>query len=94
MAFLKKTDHVSLLVVAPRLVAGLLGDSDLPPIGSSIWEDTHVLFPFPGSFETYRNAFTGEVKHLPGADEKVAVSELLADFPVALCMLGESPIAA
>jgi (1->4)-alpha-D-glucan 1-alpha-D-glucosylmutase len=91
VAFLRKNDYVSLLVVAPRLVAGLLGESELPPMGSNVWVDTHVLFPFPGSFETYRNAFTGAVKRLPCADTKIAVSELLADFPVALCMLGESP---
>jgi (1->4)-alpha-D-glucan 1-alpha-D-glucosylmutase len=94
VAFLRKNDLVSLLVVAPRLVAGLLADSDFPPMGSSVWEDTHVLFPFPGSFATYRNAFTGAVKHLSSADAKIAVSELLADFPVALCMLGESPVLA
>ena len=94
VAFLRQDDHVSLLVVAPRLVAGLLGDSDLPPIGSSVWEDTHILLPFPGSFETYRNAFTGAVEHLPGADATIAVSELLAHFPVALCLLGESPFPA
>jgi (1->4)-alpha-D-glucan 1-alpha-D-glucosylmutase len=91
VAFLRKNDRESLLVVAPRLVAGLLGDSDLPPIGSSIWKDTHILLPFPGSFETYRNAFTGAIEHLPGADAKIALSDLLADFPVGLCVLGESP---
>jgi maltooligosyltrehalose synthase len=77
---------MSLVVVAPGLVAGLVGGSDLPPIGLSGWEDTHILLPFPGSFETYR--ITGAVKHLPSADAKIAVSELLADFPVELCMLG------
>jgi (1->4)-alpha-D-glucan 1-alpha-D-glucosylmutase len=89
VAFLRKRDETSLLVVAPRLIAGLLGDSDLPPIGPSVWGDTHVAFPFPGSYETYRNAFTGAVKHLSGADAKIAVAELLADFPVALCILEE-----
>jgi (1->4)-alpha-D-glucan 1-alpha-D-glucosylmutase len=91
VAFLQKNDHVSLLVVVPRLVAGLLGDSDLPPMGSSIWKDTQVSLPFPGAFETYQNAFTGAVTPLPSADTKIAVSDLLADFPVALCMLGEPP---
>jgi (1->4)-alpha-D-glucan 1-alpha-D-glucosylmutase len=91
VVFLRKNAQGSLLVVAPRLVAGLLRDSDLPPMGSSVWEDTYVLFPLAGSFETYRNAFTGAVKHLPSADGKIAVSELLADFPVALCIPSESP---
>jgi hypothetical protein len=79
-------DNMSLVVVAPGLVAGLVGGSDLPPIGSSGCEDTHILLPFPGSFETCR--ITGAVKHLPSADAKIAVSELLADFPVELCVLG------
>ncbi|MFZ0297394.1 MAG: malto-oligosyltrehalose synthase [Candidatus Sulfotelmatobacter sp.] len=94
VAFLRKNDQVNLLVVAPRLVAGLLGNTDLPPMGSRVWEDTRVLFPFPGAFETYRNAFTGVVKCLPIADSRIALSELLADFPVALCMLGKSPVPA
>lgn len=64
IAFLRKNGSGSLLAVAPRLVAGLLGDSDFPPVGSSVWGDTHVLLPFPGSFETYRNAFTGAVELL------------------------------
>jgi (1->4)-alpha-D-glucan 1-alpha-D-glucosylmutase len=93
VAFLRNDDHTSVLVVAPRLVAGLLGDSDLPPLGSTVWEETHVLLPHPGSFETYRNAFTGAVKPLPGAEARIPLSELLADFPVALCILGESPSA-
>jgi hypothetical protein len=50
------------------------------------------LDPFAGSIETSRNAFTGAVKHLSSVDAKIAVSELLADFPVALCMIGESPV--
>jgi maltooligosyltrehalose synthase len=72
----------------------LLGDSNLPPIGLKVWEDTHILVPSCDSCETYRNAFTGEVMGLPKADAKIAVSELLAHFPAALCMLGESPVSA
>jgi (1->4)-alpha-D-glucan 1-alpha-D-glucosylmutase len=92
VAFIRKSDNASVLVVVPRLVASLLGDSNLPPIGSKVWEDTNILVPFCGSCETYRNAFTGEVIDLPKADAKIAVSELLAHFPAALCMLGESPV--
>jgi (1->4)-alpha-D-glucan 1-alpha-D-glucosylmutase len=92
VAFIRKSDNASVLVVVPRLVASLLGDSNLPPIGSKVWEDTHILVPFRGSCETYRNVFTEEVMDLPKADAKIAVSELLAHFPAALCMLGESPV--
>jgi (1->4)-alpha-D-glucan 1-alpha-D-glucosylmutase len=92
VAFIRKTDDASVLVVAPRLVAGLIGDSNLEPIGSRVWQDTHISVPFCGFFEKYRNVFTGEGMDLPKADTKIAVSELLAHFPAALCMLGESPV--
>jgi (1->4)-alpha-D-glucan 1-alpha-D-glucosylmutase len=94
VAFLRENDHTSVLVAAPRLVAGLLGDRDLPPMGPSVWEDTRILFPFPRLFETYRNAFTGAVNRVPSADAGIAVCEVLADFPVALCLLGESSVPA
>jgi hypothetical protein len=94
VAFIRKSDNASVLVAVPRLVASLLGDSNLPPIGSKVWEDTNILVPVCGSCETFRNAFTGEVIDLPKADAKIAVSELLSHFPAALCMLGESPVSA
>jgi (1->4)-alpha-D-glucan 1-alpha-D-glucosylmutase len=90
VAFTRRFDNASVLVVVPRLVASLLGDSHLPPIGSNVWEDTHIHVPFCGSSGKYRNAFTGEVGDPPKADAKIAVSELLAHFPAALCSLGES----
>jgi (1->4)-alpha-D-glucan 1-alpha-D-glucosylmutase len=93
VAFLRKDSDMSLLVVAPRLVARLLGGSDLPPMGLNVWEDTHVVFP-SGSTETYRNAFTGAVQQIPGDDGRLAVSELLAGFPVALYVLGDSSVPA
>ncbi len=79
-----------MLVVVPRLVAGLLNDIDLPPIGPRIWDETHVLLPFRSSSEKCRNAFTGEVLDLQQTDgyAKIGVSKTLAEFPVALCLLG------
>jgi len=76
-------------VIVPRLVAGLLNDRDVPPIGPRIWEDTHVLLPFCSCSKKYRNVFTGEALELQKSDnyEKIAVSEALAEFPVALCLL-------
>jgi len=91
VAFVRKVHNACVLVVVPRLVASLLGDSDLPPIGSTVWEDTHILVPSRRSGEKYLNVFTGEVVDLPKADGKVAVSELLAHFPAALCLLCETP---
>jgi (1->4)-alpha-D-glucan 1-alpha-D-glucosylmutase len=90
VAFMRKAGHASVLVVVPRLVANALSDGNLPPIGSNVWEDAHVLIPACDSSEECRNAFTGEVIGFSKADAKIAISELLAHFPVALCLLGAS----
>jgi (1->4)-alpha-D-glucan 1-alpha-D-glucosylmutase len=89
VAFARKSGTTRALVVVPRLVAGLLNDIDLPPIGPRIWDDTHVLLPFRSCSEKCRNAFTGEVLDLQKTDEyaKIGVSKALAEFPVALCLL-------
>jgi (1->4)-alpha-D-glucan 1-alpha-D-glucosylmutase len=86
VAFARKSESSTVLVVVPRLVAGLLGDVDLPPIGPQVWEDTQILLPFCGS-ATYRNAFTEEVLNLRKGDgyATIALSTILANFPVALC---------
>jgi (1->4)-alpha-D-glucan 1-alpha-D-glucosylmutase len=89
VAFIRKSEAASAVVVVPRLVAGLLNDIDLPPVGPRIWGDTHVLLPFRSCSEKCRNAFTGEVLDLQKTDEyaKIGVSNALAEFPVALCLL-------
>jgi (1->4)-alpha-D-glucan 1-alpha-D-glucosylmutase len=89
VAFARQSGTMRALVVVPRLIAGLLNDIDLPPIGPRIWEDSHVLLPFRSS-EKCRNAFTGEVLDLQKTDEnaKIGVAEALAEFPVALYLLG------
>jgi (1->4)-alpha-D-glucan 1-alpha-D-glucosylmutase len=89
VAFARKFGTTRALVVVPRLVAGLLNDIDLPPIGPRVWDDTHVLLPFRSGSGKCRNAFTGEVLDLQKTDEyaKIGVSKALAEFPVALCLL-------
>jgi (1->4)-alpha-D-glucan 1-alpha-D-glucosylmutase len=90
VAFARKSETSSALVVVPRLVAGLLNDSDVPPIGARIWEDTHILIPFCSCSGKYQNLFTGEALDLQKDNgfEKIAVSNLLGEFPAALCFLG------
>ncbi len=90
VAFARKSGTTRALVVVPRLVAGLLNDMDLPPIGPGIWDDTHVLLPVFSGSEKCRNAFTGQVLDLQKNDEyaRIGVSKALAEFPVALCLLG------
>ncbi len=83
VAFARKSKTAMVLVVVPRLVAGLLNGIDGAPIGPHVWEDTSVLLPFTNDSEKYCNALTGEVlspRHIDGR-ARVDVSKLLADFP-------------
>ncbi len=74
------------IVVAPRLLAQLTpwGTDSLtasPPLGSDIWEDTHVsVGSVPSS--PLKNLFTGQVFSLE--TPRVPVASALSDFPVAL----------
>jgi (1->4)-alpha-D-glucan 1-alpha-D-glucosylmutase len=84
VAFFRRTMSNTLLVLVPRLIAGLVGEKDIPPVGPEVWQDTFLTLPsgtFPKSF---RNAFTGSVLDLNNSGGRVAVSRLLAEFPVAL----------
>ena len=87
VAFVRSGEGTNVLVVVPRLVARLLDDSDVPPIGPNVWEDTEILFPSRVSFDSCQNAFTGENASLAKPGVKIAVSELLRHFPAALCLL-------
>jgi (1->4)-alpha-D-glucan 1-alpha-D-glucosylmutase len=84
VAFARKTEEATLLVVAPRLMAGLLDNADVSPIGPQIWADTNVTVPFCHCGKQYRNVLTGK---LLNSEQEVKVSEFFAEFPVALCLL-------
>ena len=102
VAFLRRLEGASVLVVAPCLIATLLSENgdnmDLPPIGPEVWKDTYVLLPSSNSYESYRNAFTGKTlalqKDVQRIDShnnefvRIEVSEVLGEFPVALYLEG------
>ena len=72
------------VVAVPRLIASLLPDSSVPPLGAAVWGDTRVELP-PELSNTYRDAFTGWTLRTPN-DQQGALSaaELFRAFPVAL----------
>jgi (1->4)-alpha-D-glucan 1-alpha-D-glucosylmutase len=88
VAFERHMGSASALVIVPRLVAGLLNESTLPPIGSEVWQDTRISFPSHGPSEVYRNIYTGESLEAQAGDggSTINVADALADFPVALCI--------
>jgi len=87
VAFARKSEKKSVLVVVPRLVGGLLSGAELPPIGATIWDDTRLIFPFRGCGTGYRNVFTRE---LLGSDSAISIAAALAEFPVALLVSEDS----
>ncbi|MFZ0815927.1 MAG: malto-oligosyltrehalose synthase [Candidatus Sulfotelmatobacter sp.] len=84
VAFARRFKNTSAFVVVPRLISNLLNDFDVPPIGSQAWQDTDVVLPPYDIGKQYRNVFTGEVLK---PEEKMNVSQILSEFPVALCLL-------
>jgi (1->4)-alpha-D-glucan 1-alpha-D-glucosylmutase len=91
IAFARKYEGLTAIVIVPRLVAGLInevvsgdasasGENDPAPLGPQVWGDTHVLLPDDGG-EKYRNVITREVADVNG---QLNVSQALANFPVAL----------
>jgi (1->4)-alpha-D-glucan 1-alpha-D-glucosylmutase len=86
VAFARKSGSISTLTIVPRLVAGLLDDFDLPPVGPGVWHDTHVLVPATAGRNRYRNVLSGIVLAPQSIDgyTKVDLAQALADLPVAL----------
>ena len=73
VAFIRKFESASLLVVVPRLVGGLLNGSERPPVGPEVWNDTLVELPACACSRTYHNVFTGEILPLQKTETGSAI---------------------
>jgi (1->4)-alpha-D-glucan 1-alpha-D-glucosylmutase len=83
-AFARQTDSAAVLVVVPRLLASLTSAADQPPLGDAVWGDTYLQLPAELVTKRWRNVYTGET--ITANDEKLALSSVLATFPVALLL--------
>jgi (1->4)-alpha-D-glucan 1-alpha-D-glucosylmutase len=88
VAFVRKNAQSAMVVVAPRLIANLGGDTIGPPLGRDRWGDTSVSLPTQLQSASFRNLFTGEIvsPSEPGFSEsgRWPIGDLLAAFPVAV----------
>jgi (1->4)-alpha-D-glucan 1-alpha-D-glucosylmutase len=86
--FVRRSGNVCAVVVAPRLIAGLLRDSEMPPLATQVWEDTQLLLPESVQYGHYRNVFTRQVLRPAERNGSMGLplSEVLVDFPVALLL--------
>jgi (1->4)-alpha-D-glucan 1-alpha-D-glucosylmutase len=85
IGFARRDEDQVVLLVVPRLTAGLLPDPVHPPIGHEVWDDTGVLAP-KGAATHYRNILTGEVLPVQTRDGQAVLplAEVLGVLPVAL----------
>jgi (1->4)-alpha-D-glucan 1-alpha-D-glucosylmutase len=85
-AFARKSETATLVVVAPRFFSRLIQKQDELPVGKTVWADMFLSVPFEAAGVSYRNIFTGEIvsSWKYGDATAFSVSEILANFPVAL----------
>ena len=100
VAFIRRFEATSMIVIVPRFIAGLLtgngngnhsdGAFDVPPIGPTVWQDTQVLLPSSDDGGNYHNIFTGQQlePHKNAGAARIDLAQVFAEFPLALCRQG------
>ncbi len=79
LAFIRQHENQQVLIVIPHKVS-LLDIEDSLPLGKTIWEDTYLKMP-DMRVSDWGHIFTKQtLKH----EEQIKLSDLLADFPVAM----------
>jgi (1->4)-alpha-D-glucan 1-alpha-D-glucosylmutase len=80
----------TVITVAPRFFAKLLGETDTLPLGEKVWGNTTVDLPFYYRDNQYSCAFTKKVlkPHQRGSGSYLSVAQVLAEFPVGLIVNG------
>ncbi|MBI3050707.1 MAG: hypothetical protein HYY76_20650 [Acidobacteria bacterium] len=83
-AFARAHGAQLVVIAVPRLVATLVPDADVPPLGERVWGDTSIELR-PGGPAAYRHALTGDCVRAreDGGRVRVAAAEVFAQFPVA-----------
>ncbi len=86
VAFARTFGEDSIVVGVPRLVVGLLGGKEDPPLGEAAWKDTRLRVPEGWVGRRYGNLFTGEELAVQNGAEGAGVflRDLFGNFPVAL----------
>lgn len=84
VAFARHSDQQTAIVVAPRLLATLLGDKHQFPMGAEVWADTRLQLPPSLGARAFRNVFTGEIVTVGsnGSSSTIPLAVLVNNFPV------------
>jgi len=85
-AFAKAWKQQTVVVIAPRLVFGLMEGAEVAPIGTEIWKETLLRLPQAPPGDLFRNVLTREMVPVIEKDGTAALElrQALKSFPVAL----------
>ncbi|MFD0986618.1 malto-oligosyltrehalose synthase [Methyloligella solikamskensis] len=82
VAYLRSDETCGLIAIAPIRARALLEGQETPIVSSEKWEDTAISLPGDWASKSWRNLLTGET--MTAIDNKMHLSEVLKNFPVAL----------
>jgi (1->4)-alpha-D-glucan 1-alpha-D-glucosylmutase len=85
-AFTRHLGGETLLVVAPRLLGGLMGEGGQSPVGASVWGDTWLELPPERMHEKWTNTLTDEAFSTQALGEAhgFELAQVFGSFPYAL----------
>jgi (1->4)-alpha-D-glucan 1-alpha-D-glucosylmutase len=92
IAFGRQREGHFALAIAPRLVAGLMGEeAQIPPVGPAVWGESRLLLPEAIGPRRWRNLVTDTIVDVQDADGRLSL--FLADVfsIVPLALLVEEP---
>ena len=83
-AFARGEGDSQIVVAVPRLIATLLPEADVPPLGERVWGDTHIELP-ADSPRVYRDGLTrdGIGSEAAGDHRRLAAADIFSRFPIA-----------
>ena len=90
VACARQANGRTVITIATRWFATLLGDETRLPLGEPVWTDTAVEIPDLAG--TWKNVFTGEMVRPDAAGDKprLSLAQTLAYFPIALLVPAEA----
>ncbi len=85
-AFLRTLREEATIVAAPRLLVGLTGGVERPPLGEEVWGDTRLALHHETVGRKYRDLFTGEMLSVErrSGSPCLPLAKVFAHFPVAI----------
>ncbi len=86
VAFARKLGNITCVFVVPRLLAGLLQERDLPPLGEGVWGDTSVVLAGCGPSNRCSNELTGHTWESRD-HARLPVAQAFSQLPFAVCSL-------